>query len=226
MNIEFVPKTLWHSRKKKISFFFSPGFAKFYRELFSSLNVNLDYICYSLSSLGITQKNFYVSSHNPPIVMTNTVVIDLETYRKKQSLSKKNCILWLSQLEALPDSKISYAVDSVIKTYHNKLKNSHRDPDAVQAFLNGVFYLCSKDISKVPDKDSTSVNSNSTCAVIKPPKKCDKCQKLEEEKRSLYEVLECVQSQRVKKKQLKNKLDLCERENLRLKRAGECTERE
>ena len=154
------------------------------------------------------------SPHNPPILITNRVVIDLEIYRKKQSLSKKICILWLSQLGALPESKILYAVDSVIKTHQNKLKNSHRDPDAVQAFLNGLFYLCSKDISKVPDKDSTSFNSNSTCAVIKPPEKCDKCQKLEEEKRSLYEVLECVQS---KKKHLENKLDLCERENLRLK---------
>ena len=187
------------------------------REQFLSQNVDLDYICDSLSSLGITKKTFLFppsSPHNPPILITNRVVIDLEIYRKKQSLSKKICILWLSQLGALPESKISYAVDSVIKTHQNKLKNSHRDPDAVQAFLNGLFYLCSKDISKVPDKDSTSFYSNSTCAVIKPPKKCDKCQKLEEEKRSLYEVLECVQSE---KKHLENNLDLCERENLRLK---------
>ena len=100
------------------------------REQFLSQNVDLDYICDSLSSLGITKKTFMIppsSPHNPPILITNRVVIVLEIYRKKQSRSKKMCILWLSQLGALPDSKISHAVDSLIKTYHNKLKNSHRE---------------------------------------------------------------------------------------------------
>ncbi|GFR85483.1 hypothetical protein ElyMa_002442400 [Elysia marginata] len=110
------------------------------RSQFLMQDVDLDFISETLSNLGITKKTFmFPPTEKDALAIPMKAVIDLEFYRKKQSLPKKTLILWLCQLGGFDSTKTSYAVDTAIKTYMMKQRKSHRDMSGLSDFLDSCF---------------------------------------------------------------------------------------
>ena len=123
--------------------------------------VDLDMISPTLSAFGATKSTICsppTEISEPPGSIPNQFVVDIENFRNSQKLERNIVFQWVLHFTNLPVTQ--YSVNSTTKRYFNLLRNKHRNPTAVTAFLEEQFSVPVPGSSKKADPKKNSFHAS------------------------------------------------------------------